>query len=326
MPEVSLVEAVNLALARAMAEDSRVLVLGEDVAVNGGVFRATDGLLARFGSERVFDTPLAELAIAGVSVGLAVQGFRPVAEIQFEGFAYPALDQLANHAARLRNRTRGRLTCPMVLRVPFGGGVHAPEHHSDSIEAMFAHVPGLRVVIPSSPARAYGLLLAAIDDPDPVVFFEPKRRYRALREAVADDGARLPLDRCFVVREGRDLTIVTWGAMLGEALEAADALWHDGVTAEVVDVATLKPLDAETIVASVSKTGRCLVLHEAPLTAGFGGEIAACVAEAALTSLLAPVMRVAGYDTVMPLPRLEGHYMPSVSRVLAAARQVMAFA
>jgi 2-oxoisovalerate dehydrogenase E1 component beta subunit len=326
MPELSLVEAVNCALARAMTDDPRVLVLGEDVAVNGGVFRATDGLLARFGGERVFDTPLAEAAIAGVSIGLAAQGFRPVAEIQFDGFTYPAVDQLANHAARLRNRTRGRLTFPMVLRAPYGGGVHAPEHHSDSVEAMFAQIPGLRVVIPSSPTRAYGLLLAAIDDPDPVVFFEPKRRYRSHRESVADDGMRLPLDRCFVLRQGRDLTVVAWGAMLGEVLQAAEALAAEDISAEVIDIATLKPLDAATIIDSVAKTGRCIVVHEAPLTGGFGGEVAARLAEAAHTSLLAPVVRVAGYDTVMPLPRLERHYMPSVARVLAAARQAMAFA
>jgi 2-oxoisovalerate dehydrogenase E1 component beta subunit len=309
-----------------MMEDPRVVVLGEDVAVNGGVFRATEGLLARFGAERIFDTPLAELAIAGVSVGLAAQGFRPVAEIQFDGFTYPTIDQLANHAARLRNRTRGRLSCPMVLRAPYGGGVHAPEHHSDSVEAMFAHIPGLRVVIPSSPARAYGLLLAAIDDPDPVVFFEPKREYRAMRETVVDDGARLPLDRCFTLRQGQDLTLAAWGAMIAEALAAAETLAGEAVSAEVIDVATVKPFDAAAIIASVRKTGRCVVLHEAPLTGGFGGEIAARLAEAALTSLLAPVLRVAGYDTVMPLPRLEQHYMPSVARVLAAARQVMAFA
>lgn len=326
MVDASLVQAVNLALARAMAENSTVVVLGEDVAVNGGVFRATEGLLTRFGAERVFDTPLAELAIAGVSIGLAAQGFRPVAEIQFDGFTYPAIDQLANHAARLRNRTRGRITCPMVLRAPYGGGVHAPEHHSDSVEAMFAHIPGLRVVIPSSPARAYGLLLSAIDDPDPVVFFEPKRQYRAVRETIVDDGARLPLDRCITLREGSDMTLVAWGAMIAEASMAAETLAGEGVSVEVIDVATLKPLDALTIVASVRKTGRCVVLHEAPITGGFGGEIVAHLAEEALTSLLAPVVRVAGFDTVMPLPRLERHYMPSVTRVLAAAHHVLAFA
>lgn len=324
MPEVTLVGAVNLALAHEMRADQSVLVLGEDVGVNGGVFRATEGLLERFGPTRVFDTPLAEGLIAGLSVGLAAQGFRPVAEIQFMGFIYPTLDQMVNHASRLRNRTRGRLSCPMVLRAPFGGGIHAPEHHSESTEAMFAHIPGLRVVIPSSPARAYGLLLAAIRDPDPVVFLEPKRVYRAIREEVADDGEALPLDMCFVLREGSDLTLVSWGAMIRETLAVADALAQEGIFAEVIDVATLTPLDAATILASVQKTGRCVVVHEAARNAGFGAEIAARLAEYGLLSLLAPVERVTGYDTVMPLPRLESHYMPNEARIMAAARRALA--
>ena len=316
MAAITLIQAITAALARAMDEDPRVLVLGEDVGIDGGVFRATDGLLTRFGADRVFDTPLAEAAIAGLSVGLAAQGFRPVAEIQFTGFIYPAIDQLVNHASRLRTRTRGRLTCPMVLRSPCGGGVHAVEHHSESPEAMFAHIPGLRVVIPSSPRRAYGLLLAAIRDPDPVVFLEPTRLYRAVREEVGDDGAALPLDRCFVLRDGKDATLVAWGGMVAEALAAANALAQEGVSAEVIDVATLKPLDADTIIASVAKTGRCIIAQEAPLTGGFAGEIAAQLAERGLMTLLAPVERVAGYDTVMPLPRLEHHYLPGPPRVL----------
>jgi pyruvate dehydrogenase E1 component beta subunit len=325
MPELTLVGAVNAALARAMDADQSVVVLGQDVGVDGGVFRATDGLIARFGAERVIDTPLAEMGIAGVSVGMAAQGLRPVAEIQFMGFIYPTLDQLVNHAARLRNRTRGRLTCPMVLRAPFGGGIHAPEHHSESTEAMFAHIPGLRVVIPSSPGRAYGLLLAAIRDPDPVVFLEPKRIYRSVKEMLTDDGTALPLDVAFVLREGGDITLVTWGAMIKETLGAADALEADGVSVEVIDVATLKPLDADTILASVEKTGRCVIVQEAAYTGGFGAEIAARLAEKGLLSLLAPVERVTGYDTVMPLPRLEHHYMPSQARVLAAARRSLEF-
>ncbi len=325
MPEITLVQAVNLALARAMADDPAVLVLGEDVAAEGGVFRATDGLLKRFGPDRVLDTPLAEGAIAGMSVGLAAQGFRPVAEIQFTGFIYPAIDQLVSHASRLRTRTRGRLTCPMVVRSPCGGGIRAIEHHSESPEAMFAHVPGLRVVIPSSPARAYGLLLAAIRDPDPVVFLEPTRLYRAMREEVEDDGAALPLDHSFVLREGSDITLVTWGAMVKETLAAADRLAEDGVNAEIIDVATLKPLDTEGLLASVAKTGRCVIIHEAPLSGGLGGEIAARLAERALVSLLAPIERVAGWDTVMPLPRLEQHYLPSEARILAAARRALAY-
>ncbi|MBV8335171.1 MAG: alpha-ketoacid dehydrogenase subunit beta [Alphaproteobacteria bacterium] len=325
MPELTLVEAINLALARAMAEDATVLVLGEDVGVDGGVFRATDGLLKRFGTERVLDTPLAENVIAGMSVGLAAQGFRPVSEIQFSGFIYPTIDQLANHASRLRNRTRGRLTCAMVVRSPCGGGIRAVEHHSESPEAMFAHVPGLRLVIPSSPARAYGLLLAAIRDPDPVVFLEPTRLYRASREEIEDDGTPLPLDRCFVLREGTDITLVTWGATTKEVLAAADTLAAEGVSAEVIDVATLKPLDSDGLLASVAKTGRCVIVHEAPLTCGVGAEIAGRIAERGLVSLLAPIERVAGWDTVMPLYRLEQQYLPSEARILAAVRRVLAY-
>jgi pyruvate dehydrogenase E1 component beta subunit len=289
------------------------------------VFRATDGLVQRYGAERVRDTPLSEALIAGMAVGAAARGLRPVAEIQFMGFIYPAIDQLVNHASRLRTRTRGRLTCPMVLRAPFGGGIHAPEHHSESTEAMLAHVPGLRVVIPSSPARAYGLLLAAIRDPDPVVFLEPKRLYRSLREPVEDDGTALPLDRAFMLREGRDITLVTWGAMTAESLEAAANLAEQGIEAEVIDLATLKPIDTETVLASVGRTGRCVIVHEAALTAGLGAEVAAQVAERALTSLLAPVRRVAGYDTVMPLPRLEAHYMPGAARIVRTVQEAMAF-
>jgi pyruvate dehydrogenase E1 component beta subunit len=325
MPEINLVQAVNLALARAMAEDADVLVLGEDVAAEGGVFRATDGLLTRFGPDRVLDTPLAENAIAGLSVGLAAQGFRPVAEIQFTGFIYPAIDQLVSHASRLRTRTRARLSCPMVVRSPAGGGIRAIEHHSESPEAMFAHIPGLRVVIPSSPAGAYGLLLAAIRDPDPVVFLEPTRLYRAAREEVEDDGAALPLDRCFILRDGSDITFVTWGAMIKETLAAADTLAGEGISVEVIDVATLKPLDSDSILASVAKTGRCVIVHEAPLTGGFGAEVAARIAERGLTSLLAPIERVTGWDTVMPLPRLEQYYLPGEARILAAAHRILAY-
>ncbi len=321
----TMVQALNAALARAMADDERVIVLGEDVGVDGGVFRVTDGLLDRFGATRVLDTPLAETAIAGVSIGAAAQGLRPVAEIQFMGFIYSAVDQMVSHAARLRWRTRGRLTCPMVLRAPFGGGIHAIEHHSESTEALFAHVPGLRVVVPSSPSRAYGLLLAAIRDPDPVVFLEPKRIYRAPKEDIDETGPA-PLDTCFPLREGADLTLVTWGAMVVETMDAAERLAADGVTCDVLDVATLTPLDMPTILTSVEKTGRCVIVHEAALTAGFGAEIAARLAEHGLLSLQAPVKRVTGYDTVMPLPKLEHHYMPTTDRILTAAREVMAFA
>ncbi len=326
MPEVTLVEAVNMALAHELAADENVVVFGEDVGVNGGVFRATIGLQERFGKERVMDTPLAETLIAGIAIGMAAQGLRPVAEVQFMGFIYPTIDHMLNHAARLRYRTRGRLTCPMVLRAPFGGGIHAPEHHSESTETLFAHIPGLRVVIPSSPLRAYGLLLAAIRDPDPVVFLEPKRIYRLAKQEVADDGQALPLDACFILREGTDVTLVTWGAMTHESMLAAEQLAKEGVSVEVIDVATLKPLDLETILQSLAKTGRCVIVHEAARTAGMGAEIAAQIAERGLLSLLAPIERVTGYDTVMPLYRLEKEYLPDTARIVAGVRKTLELA
>jgi pyruvate dehydrogenase E1 component beta subunit len=324
MAEINLVEAVNLALAHALDHDPDVLLLGEDIGVNGGVFRATAGLQARFGAARVMDTPLAEGGIVGAAIGMAAMGLKPVAEIQFTGFIYPAVDHIINHAGRMRHRTRGRLSCPMVVRSPCGAGIHAPEHHSESPEAMFAHMPGIRVVVPSSPARAYGLLLAAIADPDPVIFLEPTRLYRLFRQEVADDGAALPLDTCFTLREGSDITLVSWGAMVQETLAAADALAGEGVTATVIDVATLKPLDLQTILESVTRTGRCVIVHEAPRTAGFGAEIAAQLADAGLYSLAAPVQRVTGFDTVVPLARLEYTYLPGVARIVDAARKAMA--
>jgi len=323
MADLNLVEAVNRALAYALASDPAVVLLGEDIGVNGGVFRATVDLQSRFGAGRVIDTPLAETAIAGAAIGMAAMGLRPVAEIQFTGFIYPTLDHVLNHASRLRHRTRGRLTCPLVIRSPCGGGIHAPEHHSESPEALFAHIPGLRVVMPSSPARAYGLLLAAIRDPDPVIFLEPTRLYRLFRQPVEDDGEALPLDSCFTVRDGTDVTLVSWGAALQEAQAAADLLANEGVMAEVIDVATLKPLDMDTILASVAKTGRCVIVHEAPRTAGLGAEIAATIAERGLYTLLAPVQRVTGYDVVVPLFRLENQYLPSVARIVGAVRKTL---
>ncbi|HET7844279.1 MAG TPA: alpha-ketoacid dehydrogenase subunit beta [Xanthomonadales bacterium] len=323
MPQITLIEAVTQALAHEMKADPSVVVLGEDVGVNGGVFRATAGLQEKFGAERVIDTPLCETTIAGITVGLAAQGMKPVAEAQFDGFVYPMVDHIVCHAARLRYRTRGRMTCPMVLRVPWGGGIRAPEHHSEANEAIFTNVPGLRVVLPSSPSRAYGLLLAAIRDPDPVIYFEPKRIYRQYKEDVPDDGEALPLDVCFVLRDGSDVTLVTWGAQVKETLEAADALAKDGISAEVIDVATLKPLDFDTIHESVRKTGRCVIVHEAPRTAGFGAEIAARLASDALYDLVAPVERVTGYDTHIPLFRLEMKYLPSVERIVAAAKKTL---
>jgi pyruvate dehydrogenase E1 component beta subunit len=323
MAGITLVEAVTMALAWEIEHDESVVVLGEDVGINGGVFRATAGLAQRFGEDRVIDTPLAEVMIAGLAVGMAAQGMKPVAEAQFMGFIFPMIDQIASHAARLRHRTRGRMTCPMVLRAPYGGGIHAPEHHSESTEAMFAHIPGVRVVIPSSPARAYGLLLAAIRDPDPVVFLEPKRIYRLHKEEVEDDGEELPLDVCYVLRDGSDITLVTWGAMIKETMEAAGKLAEQGISAEVIDVATISPLDMDTIIESVEKTGRCVIVHEAARMCGVGAEIAAGLADAGIYNLLAPVKRVTGYDSIMPLHKMEMHYMPSVKRILNAVNGVM---
>ncbi|HET9844081.1 MAG TPA: alpha-ketoacid dehydrogenase subunit beta [Gammaproteobacteria bacterium] len=325
MPVITLIEAVTQALAYELEHDEDVLLFGEDIGVNGGVFRATVGLQEKFGQNRVRDTPLAENLIAGLAAGMSASGLKPIAEIQFMGFIYSTVDQVVSHISRLRNRTRGRLSCPLVIRAPFGGGIHAPEHHSESTEAIFAHIPGLRVVIASSPARAYGLLLASIRDPDPVIFLEPKRIYRKVKEDVPDNGEALPLDVCFKIREGNDITLITWGAMIHETLEAAAKLEQKGIEAEVIDVATIKPLDIETILESIAKTGRCVIVHEAARTCGVGAEIAAQIAEKALTSLLAPIKRVTGYDTIMPLYRLEYEYLPSVQRILTACSEVLEF-
>jgi pyruvate dehydrogenase E1 component beta subunit len=323
MAEVSLIDALTMAMAWELEHDERVVILGEDVGVNGGVFRATAGLQQRFGDNRVYDTPLAEGMIAGVSIGMAVQGMRPIAEIQFMGFIYPTVDQMINHASRMRNRTRGRLTCPMVLRAPYGGGIHAPEQHSESTEALFAHMPGLRVVIPSSPSRAYGLLLAAIRDPDPVVFLEPKRIYRLNKQEVEDNGKALPLDVCYILREGSDVTLVTWGAMTFETVKAAEQLAKSGVSCEIIDLATISPVDCETILESVEKTGRLVIIHEAARSCGVGAEIAATVAEKGLYDLKGPIRRVTGYDTVMPYFRREMDYMPSVKKITDTVRETL---
>lgn len=323
MAKVTLIEAITMAMAHELERDNSVVVLGEDVGVNGGVFRATAGLQERFGKERIIDTPLAEALIAGISIGMATQGMKPIAEIQFSGFIYPTVDQMINHAGRLRTRTRGRLHVPMVLRAPSGGGIHAPEHHSESNEAMFAHMPGIRVVMPSSPRRAYGLLLAAIRDPDPVVYLEPTRMYRMNKQDVEDNGEALPLDTCFVLKEGTDITLVSWGAMIHETLIAAKEMEKEGISCEVIDLATISPIDYETILDSVEKTGRLVIVHEAPKTCGVGAEIAAEVANQALYSLEAPIERIAGYDTPMPLFKLEHDYMPSVGRIVKGIRRVL---
>jgi 2-oxoisovalerate dehydrogenase E1 component beta subunit len=326
MKAITLVEAVNQALAYEMGVDQNVVILGEDIGANGGVFRATVGLLEKYGPDRVLDTPLAESMIAGMSIGMASQGFKPVCEFQFMGFIYSGLDQLICHAARLRNRTRGRLSCPMVARAPYGGGIRAPEHHSESTEAILAHIPGLKVVIPSSPARAYGLLLAAIRDPDPVIFLEPKRIYRLVKQEIPDNGVALPLGKAFVLREGTDLTLISWGASLHETQQAADRLEKQGTSVEVIDVATIKPLDTETILNSVRKTGRCVIVQEAAKTCGFASEIIAQINDHALLSLLAPVARVTGYDTVMPYFQLEKEYIPSVEKIIDACEQTLEYA
>ena len=289
---------------------------------NGGVFRATVGLQEKF-PNRVLDTPLAENMLAGIAVGMSACGLKPIVEIQFMGFLYAALDQLINHASRMRNRTQGRLSCPMVIRVPYGAGIHAPEHHSESTEALLAHIPGLRVVIPSSPIRAYGLLLAAINDPDPVIFLEPTRLYRTFTEEVDLNGKALPLDKAFILQSGKDITLISWGAMIKETLSAAKILLEHQVTAEVIDVATVKPLDLELILQSVKKTGRVIIIHEAAKYCGIGAEIAAQLAEFSLTSLLAPIKRVTGFDTIVPPYKIEGSYLPTVAKILTAVEELL---
>lgn len=321
--DLTLVEAVTLALAHEMRNDPDVIILGEDVGTNGGVFRATAGLKDEFGFKRVLDTPLAETLIAGTAVGMATQGLKPVAEIQFMGFILAAMEHVICHAARMRNRTRGRITCPMVIRAPFGGGIHAPEHHSESLETLFAHIPGLRVVIPSSPQLAYGLLLSAIRDPDPVIFLEPKRIYRAFKQPVINNGEALPLDTCYTLNQGTDITLISWGASIVETLLAAKQLSTQGITADVIDVATIKPLDIETIGLSIKKTGRCLIIHEACKSHGAGAEIAAQLAENYLKDLIAPIKRVTGPDVIMPYFQNEKYYLPQTEDIVIAAQQLM---
>ena len=325
MAKLTIVEAVRNALDVEMERDDRVVVLGEDVGVNGGVFRATDGLFNKYGDHRVIDTPLSESGIVGVSIGMALQGMRPVAEIQFDGFTYPAMDQMFSHAARIRNRTRGRYTCPLVLRFPYGGGIRALEHHNESPETHFIHTPGLKVVIPSNPYDAKGLLIASIRSPDPVVFMEPKRIYRAIRDEVPEGAYAVEIGKANIVREGTDVTLIAWGAMVREAVKAADLSAAKGIRAEIIDVRTLSPCDYDTIFASVQKTGRAVVVHEAPRTLGFGAEIAARIQEKLLLYLKAPVMRVTGYDTPFPYFKLEEEYLPSPKRIDDAIEQVVKY-
>lgn len=319
MAELNLAQAINSALDTALSSDERVVLLGEDIGRAGGVFRITDELRRKHGAERVVDTPVAESGIVGAAFGMAVAGLRPVAELQFLGFSYPAYDQVVNHVARIRNRSNHRYTAPMVIRIPYGGGIGAAEHHSESTEAIYAHLPGIKVVVPSTPKDARGLLLAAIEDPDPVVFLEPIRLYRAVKEEVPEIYYRVDIGPVRVERPGDDITLIAWGSMMREARQAASVLEDAGVSVEVLDLRTLSPLDRDGIAASVEKTGRAVVIHEAPLTAGLGAEVAATIGERCLYSLKSPVRRVTGWDTIFPLKRSEHHYLPSVDRIVAAA-------
>ncbi len=325
MLKLNMVEAINLALREEMERDDRIIVLGEDVGREGGVFRVTDGLQARFGEERVVDTPLAETGIVGTAMGMALYGLRPIAEIQFDGFLYPCLDQITNHIGRIRNRSRGRFTCPLVIRVPYGGGIHAPEHHSESPEAILAHTPGIKVVIPSTPNEAKGLLLSSIRDPNPVIFLEPKRIYRAIREEVQEGEFTIPLGKARMVQTGRDVTVIAWGAMVREVLTASEELKGEKIDVEIIDLRTISPMDVDSIIASVKKTGRAVIVHEAPKTCGLGAEIIALINEKAFLSLQAPIERVTGFDVPVPLLKSEHYYLPNPKRIASAIKKVMSF-
>ncbi|MGA7145704.1 MAG: alpha-ketoacid dehydrogenase subunit beta [Desulfobacterales bacterium] len=324
MAKMTMVQALNMALRQEMEKDDRVVVLGEDVGVDGGVFRITDGLIDQFGDKRSLDTPLAESAIVGMSIGMAIYGLRPVCEIQFSGFSYHNFHQIENHASRYRWRSQGRYHVPMVLRAPYSGGVRALEHHSESREIYYAHMPGIKMVIPSGPRNARSLLISAIRDPDPVIFFESKALYRAFREEVPEDEETLPIGKSQIVRQGSDLTMISYGAMMRPTLEAASELEkNDGVQAEVIDLLTISPLDDETFVRSVKKTGRAIVVHEAPRSFGPGAEIAARLVEKAFFYLEAPIARVTGFDIIIPLFSREKSYIPSVQRILREAKKIL---
>jgi len=324
LAQLNIVDAVRSALKQEMERDPNVVLLGEDIGRDGGVFRATDGLFKEFGENRVIDTPLSESGIVGVAIGLALYGLKPVAEIQFEGFLYPALDQIMSHAGRIRTRSRGRFHVPLVIRFPYGGGIRAPEHHSDSPEALLVHTPGIKVVMPSTPYDSKGLLTSAIRDPDPVLFMEPKRIYRAIVEDVPEVDYAVPLGEAKIVREGTDVTLISWGAMMRLSREAAEKV-ADTTSVEVIDLRTLSPMDTATITKSVEKTGRALVVHEAPRTAGLGAEIAAVINETAFLSLEAPIERVAGFDVPFPQHKLENYYLPDTDRIVRAIQKVASF-
>jgi pyruvate dehydrogenase E1 component beta subunit len=323
MPEVNMAQALNLTLDHVLSTHTDTVILGEDVGRTGGVFRVTDGLQAKHGSERVVDTPVAESGIVGAAFGMAISGLRPIAEIQFLGFFYPAYDQVVSHVSRIRHRSRHRFTAPLVIRIPYGAGIGAAEHHSESTEALFAHTPGLKVVVPSDPADAAGLLLTAVKDPDPVIFLEPIRSYRRLQGEVASPPEPVPFGQAARRRQGSDVTLVAYGAMVPDALEAAEALAEDGHEADVIDLRSLVPLDLDTVLESVTRTGRAVIVQEGHRTCGFAAELAASIQEEALYSLQAPVQRVTGWDTVVPLRRAEHHYVPSADRIAAAARHAL---
>src|SRR3989338_788092 len=322
MAKLNIVEALNLALQQEMSKDKDVVVLGEDVGVDGGVFRVTEGLFKKFPT-RVFDTPLAESGIIGASIGMAVYGLKPVAEVQFSGFMYPGFDQLISHASRIRTRSRGRYSCPIVIRTPCGGGIRALEHHSESTEAIFIHTPGLKVVEPSNPYDAKGLLISSIRDPDPVIFFEPMRVYRAIKQEVPEEEYTIELGKASIVKEGNDLTVITWGAMVRDVLKINEEI-KNKYDLEIIDLRTLSPFDIDTIINSVKKTGRAIIVHEAPKTLGLGAEIVAQINEKALLSLEAPVFRVTGFDTIFPLAKLENYYLPT-NRIKRGIEKVMNF-
>jgi pyruvate dehydrogenase E1 component beta subunit len=326
MAEMTMVKALNLAIREAMLENDKVLVIGEDVGKDEGVFRVTEGLHAEFGEDRVVDTPVSESAIAGAAVGMCFKGLIPICEMQFSGFGYHGFHQIENHVSRYRNRTRGRLTCQMVIRNPYGGGIRAIEHHSESREAIYAHLPGLKVVIPSGPRNARALLRASILDPDPVIFYEPKACYRARQEEVPDEPETMPIGKAHIARAGGDVTLISYGASLWPTIEAAEELAEEhGIDAEVIDLLSLQPLDTETITNSVRKTGRAVVVHEAPRSYGPGAEIIARIVDKALLYLEAPIKRVTGYDTIIPFFATEKHYIPDADRIIEATRETVAF-
>jgi pyruvate dehydrogenase E1 component beta subunit len=326
MTAMNMATAINKALFEAMSEDENVIVLGEDVGKDAGVFRVTEGLYAKFGDDRVIDTPLAESGIVGASIGMAIYGLRPVCEIQFSGFEYYAYHQLEGHAARFRNRTLGRYTVPIVLRAPYGGGIRALEHHSESREAIYAHTPGLKVVIPSGPRNARALLHAAIRDPDPVIYYEPKALYRAFKEEVPDELELLPIGKAQVIQEGSEITLISYGASLRAVREAAEILGdEDGASAEIIDLLSVAPIDTDTIINSVKKTGKAIVIHEGPRTCGIGAEVVARINEHALLSLEAPVRRITGYDIPIPYFTSEKFYLPDAEKIVQAAREILSF-